>query len=458
MKWRSVGVLLAVGSGLLIPCAAAASVTTIAGAIERALDQHSELRQASLSLRLAELELDATLATFGLPSLTFQIEPPSLTLEGLSGDASASLSGGVSLPLGSSAQLSGSLGLSWDIEAGSWALDGWSLKYSQKLDLSQPSSALSEIERNRDAVAGSLATLNRARNTIALSTMESYSQLLSDAAAVDQAAAQLLAAQEVLRSTERLADEGLKAASSLNEARLDVLEAEIRLDKLRASYERELESFARETLRTTEPPELAPFELAVETLRDEAERLIARDDVIDDAVAASTSVLSAADSVEDAREELASVLREVLPDLSIEAGYTNGTWAIGGTISFDFFSPDRGDRIEIARTNLALTEEKLADAESQARNSLLDRKAALVDSLHDIGRLALEQEKWTLEEQVMSSRYEAGTIAEADWDDFVLSEEAFGLEVAQRETALLLAYLRYRDVLGLELGWEEWLQ
>jgi len=457
MTWRSLVILLAVGGSLLIPHAIA-SGTTIAEAVERALEQHSNLRQATLSLRLAELELDATLATFSLPALTFLIQPPNLTLDGLSGDLRGSLSGNVSLPLGSSAQISGSLGLSWDIQDASWGLAGWSLKYTQKIDLSQSSGALSEIEHKNEAVTDSQTSLESTRNAIVLDTIESYNQLLSDAATVEQAERQLSQAEEDLRSIKSLVEEGVKGASSLTEARLDVLEAEIKLDRLRASYDRDVDEFARETLGTTKLIELAPLDLALEELRAEAEELNKRDDLIDAAVEESTSVLSAIRSVEDTKEALSSALREVLPDVSFEGGYTNGLWAIGGTIAFDFFKPDRGDRIEIARVNLALTEEQLSGARNQALNSLLNQKAALVDALRDLDRLALEEEKWALEEQVMVSRYEAGTIGEANWEGFVESKEAFALDATEREITLLSAYLSYRDALGLELGWEEWLQ
>ncbi len=457
MRWRRLAVLLAIGIGLSVPWISA-SATTVAEAVDRALSQHSELRQASLSLRLAELELDASLASYSLPALSFQVQLPSLTLGGLSGELAGSLGGSVSLPLGSSAQLSGSLGLTWNVDEGSWAFDGWNLQYSQKIDLSQSSSVLSEIERKRESVADAKADLADTRNAVILATLETYSQLLSDEAAVTQAELQLEQANDELASVEALVEEGIKGSSALNQARLDVLEAEIKLDQLRTAYEQGIEAFARETLGTTEPVELSPFALQIDDLREDAEALAERDDLIDVAVEASTAVRSALQSVEDAEDDLVSRLREVLPNLSIEAGYTNGTWALGGSIEFDFFSPDRGDQIEIARTNLALAEEKLSGARTQQRNDLLNQQASLVESLRDLDRLALEEEKWALEEQVMTVKYEVGSIGDADWKEYVESRDAFILEASQREASLLLAYLNYRDTLGLELDWEEWLQ
>jgi outer membrane protein TolC len=457
MRWRGLAVSLAIGIGLLIPLLSA-SATTIAEAVDWALSQHSELRQANLSLRLAELELDAALASYSLPSLSFQVQLPSLTLGGLSGELSGSLGGSVSLPLGSSAQLSGSLGLAWNADDGSWALDGWSLKYSQRIDFSQSSSSLSEIERKKEAVADSEASLADTRNAVILETIETYGRLLSDEDAVSQAELQLQQANDDLASIEALVEEGIRGASALNQARLSVLEAEIRLDRLRTAYEQDLATFARESLRTSEPIKLFPFELQIDVLREAVAVLVNRDDLIDEAVEASTAVRSALQSVESAHEDLTNKLREVLPNLSIEAGYTNGMWAIGGSIEFDFFSPDRGDQIAIARTSLALAEEKLDDVSTQQKNVLLNQQAGLVESLRDLDRLALEEEKWDLEEQVMTVKYEVGSIGDADWEEYVESRDAFLLEASQREASLLLAHLKYRDALGLELDWEEWLQ
>jgi len=58
----------------------------------------------------------------------------------------------------------------------------------------------------------------------------------------------------------------------------------------------------------------------------------------------------------------------------------------------------------------------------------------------------------------MSVKYAVGSIGDADWAEYVESRDAFALEASQRETSLLLAYLSYRNALGLELEWEEWLE
>ena len=457
MRWKRCAIVLVAASASLV-AATATATTTITDAIGRALEQHSELRQAELSLQLAQLELDATLAVFTLPSLSFSIQPPDVTVGGLSGELRATLGGSLSLPMMSSAEVSGNLNLVWNVDEASWSASGWELSYSQRIDLSQASSVDKQVESARQAVADAEAALQSARHSVVLETISSYSELLSDAAAIAQAEESLDRAERELGTVEELVEEGLKGSTSLSQARLDVLDAQIKLDTLRTAYERALVAFARETLGTPEPLELEPFDVRLDALRADADLLLVWSDAVDAAVDASSSVLSAQRAVEDAEDDLTAELREVLPNFSLEAGYTSDGWVLGGAIEFDFFEPDRGDRIEIARVNLILAEEKLDAARSDALNRILNQQASLASALDDLDRLALEEEKWGLEEQVMTAKHDAGTISEDDWKEFVEEKAAFVLEAAERETALLVAHLGYCDILGLELNWEEWLQ
>jgi len=457
MRWKRCAIVLIAASASVVAVTATAT-TTITDAIARALEYHSELRQAELSLQLAELELDATLAVFTLPSLSFSIQPPDVTVGGLSGELKATLGGSLSLPMTSSAGVSGNLNLVWDVDEVSWSSSGWGVSYSQRIDLSQSSTVESQVENARQAVADAEVALQAAQDSVILETISSYSELLSDAAAIAQAEESLDRAERELETVEGLVDEGLQGSTALSQARLDVLDAQIKLDSLRTSYERDLEAFARESLGTSDPLDLEPFDVDLVALDADAELLLAWTDAVDTAVEESTSVLSAERAVENAEDDLTSELRSVLPNLSLEAGYTSDGWVLGGTIEFDFFEPDRDERIAIARVNLALAEERLDAARSDALNQILNQQASLGFALDDLDRLALEEEKWALEEQVMTAKHDAGTISEDDWKEFLEEKAAFVLEAAERETALLLAHLGYCEALGLELNWEEWLQ
>jgi len=456
MRWKRCVILWMAGVCALSLFAAAAP-TTIADAVDLALEHHSELRQAELTLRLAELELDATLAVYTLPSLSLTVRPPEVTVDGLDGNLAATLGGSLSLPFASSSQVSGSLNLAWDVDDAAWDASGWALNYSQSLNLAQSSTVSDQVERARDAVDDAESALAAARNGVILATIEAYSGLLSDAAAIARATEALARAEDELASVQALAEEGLRGSTALSQAQLDALDARIRLETLTAAYERDLAAFARESLGVTEPIELTSFELALDVLRADAELLVAWDDPIDEAVDASSSVLAAIAGVEDAEDALAAALREVLPNVTVEAGYTSQGWVLGGSIEFDFFAPDRADQIEIARVSLQLAEEKLAAAREAALDGILRAQAALEAAVDDLDRLALETERWALEEEILAAKRASGAIAEDEWAEFLESKDAFELDALGREVTLLVAYLEYRDALGFDLDWKDWL-
>ena len=456
MRFRRRAMLVALAVGLLLPQAAAASMT-IVEAVGLALEQDSGLRQAEISLRLAELGLAETMSTFALPTLSFQLQPPGITARGIAGVISGSLSGSLPLPLGSSATLSGDLNLVWDVESASWESSGWSLGYTQRLDLAQQNSAIDQIERAQEAVEDAQAAVERTRNEVIQETIATYSSCLSGAAELAQSEENLRQAQQRLNTDEELAAEGLRGSADLAQAQIDALDAEIKVNVLRTAYEQAIDSFARGVLGADGELVLAEFEIALEPLRADARLLLAWSDVVVDAVGTASSVVSATEAVEDAKKSVGASLREVLPNLSISAGYSNDGWTLSGTVTFDFFSPGRDDRIEIARASLAMAEAKLAEARNDTLNRLLSLQASLRSAADDLDRLALEEERWALEQGVMETKYEAGSIAEADWIDFLESFATFELETRERGVSLLLAYLSYREALGFDLDWEDWL-
>jgi len=456
MRWKRCVILWIAGICALSLFATAAQ-TTIVEAVDLALEHHSELRQAELTLRLAELELDATLAVYTLPSLSLTVRPPEVTVDGLAGELAATLAGSLSLPFASSSQVAGSLNLAWDVDDAAWGTSGWALNYSQRLDLAQSSTVSDQVERARDAVDDAETALAAARDGVILATIEAYTGLLSDAVAVEQATEAVARAEDELASVRALADEGLRGSTALAQAELDALDAQIKLDTLTTTYERDLATFARESLGLTEPIELATFNLPLDALRADAELLVAWEDPIDEAVDASSSVLAAIGAVEDADDALSSELRDVLPNVTVEASYTSQGWVLGGSIEFDFFAPDRADQIEIARVGLQLAEERLVAARETALDGVLRAQAVLEAAVDDLDRLALETERWTLEEEILAAKRASGAIAEDEWTEFLESKDAFELDALGREVTLLVAYLEYRDALGFDLDWKDWL-
>lgn len=452
MQLRFGLVVVLIGMAVFLPLGA--RELPLGEAVALALSRHPDVRQAELQLRLAELQLEAARAKISLPSLSFTLTPPGLTPTGLS-TAQGKLGASLSLPWGTSSQLSAGLGVGWEGEA--WDISGWSVSGSLTLDLADPTAAASELEALEEAVQEAREALEETRNAKVLEVISAYMELLSLKAQLDQAQAAQEEAQKELEEMQESVAAGLAGELDLLQARLAVLDAQITLEERAASFDAQKARFIQ-SLGVEEDVELVPLDLPAEELKAAAEELLSKDELLIAAVDLASGVRTASKQVEEAQQALKKARSAGLPTFTVEAGWSEGGVRLGWEIAFDLFSPDRGKTVEIAQERLALAQVNLEAARQNAAQSIHDRRTALQAALRELERLPLEEEKWALEEQVMRAKHEAGTISDEDWQDFLEEMDAFRLEAEERVADLLVAYLNYRNVLGLSLDWEGWLR
>lgn len=453
-----------VGIFLLIPCIGLAESNSeslglpLYEAVSLALEHHPDVKQAGLSLLLAELELEAAWARSTVPSIGLQVNPPDLSAGGLAEDIQGTLGVGVSLPWGTQSSLSADLKLCWNRATGEWDNPGWGIAYAQRLDLAQLDAGSEQLAAKQQAVTDAQSALEQARNTIVLDTIEAYSDLLSARALLVQAQADLKQAEADLARMQEQVEAGIKGEASLLEAELALLDAQITLEQVETTYATDKETFGRVTLGIREEFEPVAFALPLSLLTQAAAEMVIGAEIPEEAITDAPEVQAALERVADAKEALRAAQADALPELSIQAGIDEGGWKVSWGISFDLFEPDRFLEMDIAAANVDLAEVQLENAQERTRNSILNQQAALGKSLEDLERLPLEEAKWALEERVMQTKFEAGAISEQDWEEFLDRKRSFDLSKDERATSLLLAYLAYRDGLGLKLEWEEWLQ
>jgi len=453
-----------VGIFLLIPCIGFAESNPgslglpLCEAVSLALEHHPDVKQGELSLLLAELELEVAWARSTVPSIGLQVNPPDLSAGGFAEDIQGTFGVGVSLPWGTQSSLSTDLKMGWNRMTGEWDTPGWGISYSQRLDLAQLDVGFEELTAKQQAVADAQLALGRARNTIVLDTIEAYSDLLSAKALLVQAQVDLQQAEVDLDRMEEQVEAGIKGEASLLEAQLAVLDARITLEQVETAYAKDKDTFGRVTLGIRAEFELVAFALPLSFLTQAAAERVIGEEIPQAAIVGAPEVQAAQEKVTDAKDALRTARADALPELSVEAGIDETGWKVSWGVSFDLFEPDRFLEIDIAEANLDLAEVQLESAQERVTNSILNQQATLRRSLEDLDRLPLEEEKWMLEDTVMRKKFEAGTISEQDWEDSVEERQAFDLEKDKRVTSLLLAYLAYRDGLGLKLEWEEWLK
>ncbi|MDD4902990.1 MAG: TolC family protein [Candidatus Bipolaricaulis sp.] len=424
-------------------------------AIERAVENDFGLCQARLGLSLAVLELRAAKLSLYLPTVGFALDLPDLTNNGPGQEIGASLTASIPVPWGSGS-VTGGVGFSYNASTSELVAPTWNVSLSEILDLAHLDGRSETIHTLQQTLESAERSYRTAHADLVISTIRTYGDLLSEAQQAEQDLQTVDRLTTRLGQIEELAAQGYKGELDVNEARLLVLEAEVRAEKSAAVYATDLEAFGRETLGVEEPYRLSPFTLSTGDLVLSARALLAAE-IPTSAISDSSTVIAAQQGVADAEDALREARVGVLPSLSVEAAVSADEWRVGLGLSLDLFDPERGAEIEIAKIDLELAQEKLGSARETVRNAILSLKSSLLSAVRSAESLTLETEAWQLEEQVKSAKRDAGSLSDSDWAEFLEEKGAFGIEAASRSTSLLVAHLAYRNALGMELDWEEWL-
>jgi len=420
-------------------------------AVNLALANHPDIQQAELRFDLAKLQLEAAQAKTSWPSLALALSPSGSSLFSPQFNFEASLS----LPFGTTNRLAGKLAV--QPAAGSLVPTSWGLSFSLSLDPMNPQGEAAQLATLAQAVEDTERSWEKAKATVVITTIKSYSELLPLEAKLGQAQANLEKAEQDLAQVEKAVSAGLAGNLDLLQARLSVLDARIALEEANTNCESQLARFTQEYLGLEGDVELVPLQVAVEDLAAAAQALVAAVD-LEAAAERTTEVLAAQKKAEEAQTALDEARGSWLPTLSVEAGWTDKGFQLGWTLRFDLFSPGRGKEIAIAEKELTAAELSLQSARQNARRQLYDLRAAVNTALQGLERLPLEEEKWALQEKLYRTKYEVGTLSESDWREFQRQKEAFEIEASQRSLSLLVAYLNFRSGVGLSLEWEEWLK
>jgi outer membrane protein TolC len=437
---------------------AEAQTLTLSEAIRTGLEHDPTVRQAEIELQIARLELDAEISGFLLPTVNLDFSPPSLTTDGWSGSFAGTVSAGLALPIGTSSQLSGKVNLAWDPATASWGASRWDVSYSQRLSISQSDGATGSIATRRDAVAEAETLLIQAQSELVTSVSRSFAKLLSARDALDQAERDLASARDDLDQAQRDFDAGLIAETALIDARISALDREIALASRGRDLAEKQEEFYAYTLGMVSSPSLAAPDFAQDEMADAAEALLADEEAIDRAIAASSAVIAAEEDLASAKKAAASSRVGVAPEVRLQAGLSDEGYTLGCSVSLTLFDPTWSEQAKIATLQMELAEARLNRARRQAETSIRTSRNGLETALEEVRRVPLEEEKWTLQEQATRSRLDAGSISPTDWSEFARQQDAFRLDVNERSTALFAALLEYRSALGLPLEWERWLE
>lgn len=425
-------------------------------AIDIALQHSATIKEAQLNLTLAQLQLEAAQATAYIPTIHLDLAPPSLSQDGFSGGLQGTLGAQVSLPWGTKTSVSADLGLQWDDGQSGVTPVSWGLSFSQQLDLSQLETRTGNLATKRSALLDAQVAWTQAQHTVVVTVLKEFGGLLADKVGLDQAQASLKSAQDAQSVAQSRVDAGQASQSDLLNARLSVLEAQIAVSKAAQTYATDKVSFGRQMLGSDDDFQPLAVDLPLDGLQTASHKLLNDQAIPASAISGTTQVRNAQDAVSAAHSALTTARTNALPTLSVQASAGNTGWKVGVGIAFDLFSPDRQINIQIAQAQLDLATERLSAAEDDVRNTILNERTTLENALQSVEQIAVEHEKWTLEETINEAKREAGLLSTQDWDSFQAQKAAFLETVEQNKMSLLVAYINYCYSLGLQVNWEEW--
>lgn len=425
-------------------------------AILLSLENRSEVKQANLQLQRAKLQLSAANSDSSLPSIDLGIGSPKLTDKGLNGNLTGTATAELSLPYMTSSNISAELDSSLTT---SGEMDhSWSINLSGTLDVAETNKVKNTIEEKREAVSQAESELQDTKQTTITTTVEQFKKLIQQKRELEQARDDLKDAEDNLNKIKDLVEEGIKGEMDLQEAKVELMDSRISVEEKKSTFTTAKERFGRIFLNIEEDFTPLTPNISLDKLKNAATTLLQDQEKIKKAVEGNSRVKQAIDNVNDAEEELARKQKEVSPSFGFQAGVNSEGVSAGINLSFDLFTPSRTDDIEIAETNVSLAKEQLRATRESVKEGILSGRSSLQQALNKLEKLPTEKEKWTTEEKVKKSKYEAGSLSENDWREFQEELEKFQIDAQSREFNLLQNYLEYRNKLGFELDWKEWLE
>ena len=454
--------VLVMSAGLPSLIAAAQSETTnglsIDQAINQALKHSSVIKEARLSLEIARLQLEAAQATSYIPTISFNLTPPSLSQEGFTGDIRGTIGTQVSLPWGTNTNLSANVGLGLNLEKAGLDLLSWQVSFSQQLDLSQVTSASKELEAKETALVGAEWAWNQANENVVVTVAQQFGNLLSEKMGQQQAQAALKTEQDQLSKVQAQVDGGQASQSDFLAAQLSLLDAEIKLQQSEQTYAADKASFQREMLGSDHDYDPLPMDLPLDKLQSASSKLLARSAIPPEAIANASDVKNAQQAIENAKEQLSKAELDALPSLSLQANVGQDSWKIGCGVAFALFAPNRAINITIAQTQLELAQERFSAAQEKVRNDIFSQRSALQTALQNVQQINLQEKKWSLEETINQSKLDTGLLTNADWESFQEQKDTFDQTGAETKLALVVVYLKYCNSIGVNVNWEDWLR
>jgi len=424
-----------------------AQAQPISEIIQQIAQRAPAILQAQDDVAAAERELRLVRQSVWSPQITVSAVP--IGFSGGSIEGSATLSVGLSLPIGTTLRLSGNL--SYRNGGFHSALSG---EATQPLLLGfRLTDTAIELDRRQGALEEARQTLSETQRQVMLDALGSILDLTIAQESLEIAQARVEISRRRLDAVRNKVQSGQAGQIELLTAQIELRQSELALAKLQRDFalaqERFLVTYSLEKMPTWQAPAVK------EEIKSLAEVLL-HVDITPEVITKDARVRRALRQVAESLVASLKVQSDALPQVGLTISYDpqNAGWGVGISVRHSFLT-DQALKREEAQRALAAAQRTFASVRAAVGVELLAQRNALHEAYSQLEVLALKGELIALQHEMKQQQRERGLLSETDWEEFLIERREFENERRAALYQLAIAYLRYKSSWGLSFSLKE---
>lgn len=305
--------------------------------------------------------------------------------------------------------------------------------------------------------------LNRGIKEVEINTINSFSSLLESEDSLKCLEERIKLNKEELEKIRQKKEENLSGELSLLTIEVSLAENEKTLQNLENKFSLDKMSFLHSLDLANEDISLVVPVIKEEDLKEKTENIL-KETIGQEVIMAGDEIKKALWKVKEKQLLLNKSQENLGPDLSIGIGYNSEgdfpiveeKWKLSLTINWTLFDGGTmklGEKI--AQNVLKDAQRELGEVIKSREESIIFSRNALRDALNEVEIYKLKQKRTEIEERLINEQFNLGMKTREQLENFKISRMEFEGNYRGAIHNLLISYLQYRKILGLELNIDE---
>jgi len=437
---------------------------TLDEAISEALRKNPQLLKLTSALDTAELNFQLARNSY-TPQVNVIVTPfeknyfPQSDLSNSQADVKAGMT--VMFPIGPRLSVNYQGGYDYEREQYN---DSYSAEVSYPLfkDPKLTAEALN-IYNNEVSLEKAKLNLNQGIKEVEINTINNFLSLLESEDSLKCVEERIKLNKEELEKIRHKKEKNLSGELNLLTIEVSLAENEKTLQNLQNKFSLDKMSFLHFLGLSDKDIFLVVPAITEENLKEKVKEIL-NEKISQKFIMAGDEIKKALWEVEKIQLQLRKSYQDLQPDLSIGIGYNSEgdfpkveeKWKLSLTINWTLF--DGGEeklKEKIAQNLLKDAQRELGEVIKLREESIISKRNALRDALNEIEIYKLKQKKIEIEEKLINEQFDLGIKTREELENFKITKMEFQRDYGRAVHNLLISYLQYRKILGLELNIDE---